>query len=117
MARSPIPISEARKHLSQLVERVANGAGPIAIGRYGEERALLVSPVEYRRLKNGIGRTPRRRTLEGMITLNCSPEGLMEESRRIGELWLAGLERTEQQLFGLDNAAPMPRSRRRVRGK
>jgi prevent-host-death family protein len=39
-------ISEARRRLSQLVERVARGGGPIAIGRYGRERALLISPEE-----------------------------------------------------------------------
>jgi prevent-host-death family protein len=99
MARNPIQISEARKNLSRLVERVANGGGPIAIGKYGEERALLVSPVEYRRLKNANGRTPRRRTLEGLFELTCTPEELMEESRRLGDLWVASLERTEQQLL------------------
>jgi prevent-host-death family protein len=99
MARTPLRISEARKNLSRLVERVANGGGPIAIGKYGEERALLVSPVEYRRLKNANGRSPRRRTLEGLFELTCTPEELMEESRRLGDLWVASLERTEQQLL------------------
>jgi len=117
MARSPIQISEARKHLSQLVERVANGAGPIAIGRYGEERALLVSPAEYRRLQNAPERAPRRRTLKGLFTLTCSPEELIAESRRIGELWLAGLERTERELLGLDNSAQTLRSPKRSRAK
>ena len=99
MARSPIQISEARKNLSRLVERVANGGGPIAIGKYGEERALLVSPAEYHRLKNANGSTPRRRTLKGLFELTCTPEELMAEHRRLGELMLAGLERTEQQLL------------------
>lgn len=45
--RNPLRISEARKRLSQLVERVAQGGAPVAIGRYGRERAILVSAEEY----------------------------------------------------------------------
>ena len=99
MARTSLHISEARKQLSHLVERVANGAGPIAIGKYGKERALLVSPEEYRRLKSANGRTPRRRTLQGLFERTCTPEELIEERRRLNDLMLAGLERTEQQLL------------------
>ncbi len=89
-------ISEARKRLSQLVERVARGGAPIAIGRYGRERALLVSAEEYRQLKTST-RQAKPRTLEGTLTLECSPEDLIAESRRLGDFWLASLDKTRQK--------------------
>jgi prevent-host-death family protein len=90
---TPLRISEARKRLSQLVERVARGGAPVAIGRYGRERALLVSAEEYRRLKTQ--RAKRPRTLAGTLTLECSPEDLIAESRRLGDFWLASVDKTE----------------------
>jgi prevent-host-death family protein len=89
-------ISEARKRLSQLVERVARGGAPVAIGRYGRERVMLVSAEEYRRLKTSTRRA-KPRTLEGMLTLECSPEDLIAESRCLGDFWLASLDRTRQK--------------------
>ncbi|MBV8773265.1 MAG: type II toxin-antitoxin system Phd/YefM family antitoxin [Deltaproteobacteria bacterium] len=90
-----LPISEARKRLSQLVERVARGGAPVAIGRYGRERALLLSAEEYKRLKSSTLHANLPRTLEGTLTLECSPEALITESRRLGDLWLASVDRTE----------------------
>jgi prevent-host-death family protein len=104
-ARTPLRISEARKRLSQLVERVAQGGAPVAIGRYGRERAILVSAEEYGRLK-----TPPElgsRTLAGTLTLACSPQDLIAESRRLGDLWLAAFE----------NRPPPRRPRRRTRAR
>ncbi len=92
----PLRISEARKRLSQLVERVACGGAPVAIGRYGRERALLVSAQEYRRLKTS-ARRAKPRTLEGTLTLECSPDDLIAESRRLGDFWLASLDKTQQK--------------------
>jgi hypothetical protein len=66
-------------------------APPVAIGRYGRERALLISVEEYEVLK-APGRRLKARTLEGTLTLQCSPEELIAESRRLGDLWLAALE-------------------------
>ena len=34
-------------------------------------------------------------TLEGTLTLECSPEELIAESRRLGDFWLASLELAE----------------------
>jgi prevent-host-death family protein len=94
---SSLRISEARKRLSQLVERVACGGAPVAIGRYGRERALLVSAEEYNRLKNSTGQKKPPKTLEGTLTLKCSPADLIVESRRLGEFWATSLDGTEQK--------------------
>jgi prevent-host-death family protein len=88
-------ISEARKRLSQLVERVARGGAPIAIGRYGRERALLVSAEEYRRFKSSTRHAERPHTLEGTLSLECNAEDLIAESRRLGNFWLASVDKTE----------------------
>ena len=93
MPSQPLQVSEARKRLSALVERVARGGTAVAIGRYGRERAVLVGAEQYARLtraaKSGAA---HRRTLEGTMELLCSPAELAAESRRIGELWLAALD-------------------------
>jgi prevent-host-death family protein len=94
---TPLRISEARQRLSQLVERVARGGAPVAIGRYGRERALLVSAEEYRRLKTSTRRA-KPPTLEGTLTLECSPEELIAESRRLGDLWVASVDVAERKL-------------------
>src|SRR5262245_46765781 len=94
---TPLRISEARKRLSQLVERVACGGAPVAIGRYGSERALLVSAEEYRRLKNYARRAKPLPTLEGTLTLECSPEELIAESRRLGDFWVASVDVVERK--------------------
>jgi prevent-host-death family protein len=94
---TPLRISEARKRLSQLVERVACGGAPVAIGRYGRERALLVSAEEYRRLKTSTRRAKPPPTLEGTLTLECSPEELIAESRRLGESWVASVDVDERK--------------------
>jgi len=94
---TPLRISEARKRLSQLVERVARGGAPVAIGRYGRERALLVSAEEYRRLKTSTRRAKPPPTLEGTLTLECSPEELIAESRRLGEFWAASVDMDERK--------------------
>ena len=92
---TPLRISEARKRLSELVERVARGGAPVAIGRYGRERALLVSAEEYRRLKTSVRRAKPPHTLKGTLTLECSAEDLIAESRRLGDFWLASVDRTQ----------------------
>lgn len=92
---TPLRISEARKRLSQLVERVACGGAPVAIGRYGRERAVLVSAEEYRRLETSVRPAKPPLTLEDTLTLECSPKDLIAESRRLGELWLASLVKTQ----------------------
>jgi prevent-host-death family protein len=93
MPRQSLQVSEARKRLTALVERVARGGAPIAIGRYGRERAVLVGIDEYARLIGRAHRRSRRESsLEETLILACSPGELEAESRRIGELWLAALE-------------------------
>jgi prevent-host-death family protein len=93
MASGPLQLSEARRRLSALVERVARGGPPIAIGRYGRERAVLVGADEYAQLaKRARPRPASVRTIEGTLTLMCSPAELRAESRRLGELWHAALE-------------------------
>jgi prevent-host-death family protein len=94
---TPLRISEARKRLSQLVERVACGGAPVAIGRYGRERALLVSAEEYRRLKTSTRRAKPTPTLKGTLTLECSPEELIAESRRLGDFWVASVDVAERR--------------------
>ena len=86
------------KRLSQLVERVARGGGaPVAIGRYGRERALLVSAEEYRRVKTSTRPAKPPPTLEGTLTLECSPEELIAESRRLGDFWVASVDVAERK--------------------
>ena len=102
----PLQIGEARKRLSQLVERVARGGAPVTIGRYGRERAVLVSADEFARLKAPKGnRKPR--SLEGTLELLCTPEELIEESHRLGEMWLKAFEKSA------DRDWPLPRRRKK----
>jgi prevent-host-death family protein len=102
----PLQVSEARKRLSALVERVARGGTPVAIGRYGRERAVLVGAEQYAQLARAARRrTQPVRSIEGTMTLNCAPEELIAESRRLGELWLATLDEKP------------PRIRKRRRGR
>jgi prevent-host-death family protein len=92
MPSQPLQVSEARKRLSALVERVARGGAPVTIGRYGRERAVLVGAEQYARLTRAArSAAGRRRTLEDSMELLCTPAELAAESRRLGELWLAGL--------------------------
>src|SRR5215475_3720752 len=100
MAYQPLQVSEARKRLSALVERVARGGAPVTIGRYGRERAVLVGADEFARMRRAASTTTARRppTLEGMLTLTCTPEELVAESRKLGELWLAAFEESAKQL-------------------
>ena len=100
MPPQPLQVSEARKRLSALVERVARGGAPVTIGRYGRERAVLVGADEFARLRRAASTTTARRppTLEGMLTLTCTPEELIAESRQLGELWLAAFEESTKQL-------------------
>ena len=93
MPSQPLQVSEARKRLSALVERVAQGGAAVTIGRYGRERAVLVGAEQYAQLTRAAKRrSPRRQTLEGTMELLCSPAELAAESRRLGELWLAALD-------------------------
>jgi len=107
MASHPLQVSEARRRLSALVERVAQGGAPVTIGRYGRDRAVLVGANEFARLRRASKtKAPRRpATLEGMLTLTCTPEELLAESRKLGELWLAAF----------DEGAKRPKRRRHAR--
>jgi prevent-host-death family protein len=99
MASRPLQLSEARKRLSALVERVARGGTPVAIGRYGRERAVLVGAEQYARLTRTAQRQTRPlRSIEGTMTLTCTPEELIAESRRLGELWLAAFDESSKRL-------------------
>jgi len=99
MPSQPVQVSEARKRLSALVERVARGGAAVTIGRYGRERAVLVGAEQYARLTRAAKRgAPHRQTLEGTMELLCTPEELVAESRRLGELWLTALEEGARQL-------------------
>jgi prevent-host-death family protein len=89
MASDPIPVAEARRRLSALVERVARGGRPVAIGRYGRERAVLVGAEQYADLERHAARRGRpRATLEGSLRLTCTPAELAAESARLGRIWL-----------------------------
>ena len=92
MAADVLPIGEARKRLSALVERVARGGRPVAIGRYGRERAVLLGAEQYAELTGRSKRRPPTTTIEGSLKLTCTPEELAAESREVGRLWLAGME-------------------------
>ena len=95
VASRPLAISDARKRLSALVERVARGGAPVTIGRYGAERAVLVGADEYARLRHGLEReAPAVPSLAGSLKLTCSPAELAEESRRLGALWLTALDQS-----------------------
>ena len=94
MGRRPLPVSEARRRLSALVERVARGGTPVPIGRYGRERAVLIGAEEYARLTVPGRHAKSGMSLEGALTLTCSPTELIAESRRLGELWLSALDAT-----------------------
>jgi hypothetical protein len=61
---------------------------------------------EYRQLKSA-SRAASPPTLEGTMTLECTPEELIAESRRLGDEWLARIDRTPSER----------RSRRRFRLK
>ena len=100
MPSQPLQVSEARKRLSALVERVARGGAAVTIGRYGRERAVLVGADEFARLKRAARTTTAQRppTLEGILTLTCTPEELIAESRKLGELWLEAFEESAKRL-------------------
>jgi hypothetical protein len=69
----------------------------LRIGRYDRERALLVSAEEYRRRKSSTQRGKPIQTLEGTLKLECSPEDLIVDSRRLGDFWLASIGKTERK--------------------
>lgn len=99
MASRPLPISDARKRLSALVERVARGGAPVTIGRYGAERAVLVGADEYARLRKGREQAaPQVPSLVGSLKLTCSPAELAEESRRLGALWLTAFDESSTRV-------------------
>jgi len=99
MVPQPLQVSEVRRRLSALVERVAHGGAPIAIGRYGRERAVLVGAEQYARLVRTSKTLSRRNraTLEGTLELTCTPAELIKESRRMGESWMAAVDGRARQ--------------------
>jgi len=108
MAVQAVQVSEARRRLSALVERVAHGGAPVTIGRYGRERAVLVGAEQYARLVRAA--QPRATqppvTLEGSLELTCAPQELLQESRRLGELWMTAVDQPPRR-------TRRPRTRRR----
>ncbi|HXQ23113.1 MAG TPA: type II toxin-antitoxin system Phd/YefM family antitoxin [Candidatus Acidoferrales bacterium] len=99
MASHSLQVSEARRRLSALVERVAQGGAPVTIGRYGRDRAVLVGAEHYARLTRSAPRQRRPlRSIEGTMTLTCTPEELVAESRRLGDLWLAAFDESSKRL-------------------
>lgn len=99
MASHSLQVSEVRRRLSALVERVAQGGGPVTIGRYGRDRAVLVGAEHYARLTRAALRQRRPlRSIEGTMTLTCTPEELIAESRRLGDLWLAAFDESSKRL-------------------
>jgi prevent-host-death family protein len=109
----PLQIAEARRRLSALVERVARGGASVVIGRYGRERAVLMGMEEYELLtKKRKQETARPRSLRGSLELLCSPEELQAERRRLGQEWLARIDRLADRLLD-DRHARRPRRRAR----
>lgn len=109
MPSQPLQVSEARKRLSALVERVARGGPAVPIGRYGRERAVLVGAEQYAKLTHAARRgAPRQQTLEGTMELLCSPAELAAESRRLGEVWLATLDSAPPQRPRRARRSPRP---------
>jgi prevent-host-death family protein len=51
-------VSEARRELPRLVQRLAKGGGAVSIGPRGEETAVLVGIEEYRALQARAKGTP-----------------------------------------------------------
>jgi prevent-host-death family protein len=99
MAPHSLQVSEARRRLSALVDRVAQGGAPVTIGRYGRDRAVLVGAEHYARLTRTALRQRRPlRSVEGTMTLTCTPEELIAESRRLGDLWLAAFDESSKRL-------------------
>ena len=99
MASHSLQVSEARRRLSALVEWVAQGGAPVTIGRYGRDRAVLVGAEHYARLtRSALRRRPPLRSIEGTMTLTCTPEELVAESRRLGDLWLAAFDESSKRL-------------------
>jgi len=99
MASHSLQVSEARRRLSALIERVAQGGAPVTIGRYGRDRAVLVGAEHYARLTRTALRQRRPlRSIEGTMTLTCTPEELVAESRRLGDLWLAAFDESSKRL-------------------
>lgn len=96
MASHALQVSEARRRLSALVERVAQGGAPVTIGRYGRDRAVLVGAEYYARLTRRQQRP--RRSIEGTMILTCTPEELMAESRNLGDFWLAAADDSAKRL-------------------
>ncbi len=110
MASRSLQVSEARRQLSTLIERVAQGGASVTIGRYGRDRAVLVGAEEFARLRRASQTKAARQpaTLEGMLTLTCTPAELIAESRKLGELWLAALDQAAKR------RTPRRRARRRA---
>ena len=103
MASDPIPVGEARRRLSALIERVARGGRPMTIGRYGRERAVLIGAEQFADLeRHAVRRGRKTATIEGTLRLTCTPDELAAESTRLGKMWLEAI-----------GAEPKKRRRRR----
>jgi glycine/D-amino acid oxidase-like deaminating enzyme len=60
---------------------------------------VLVGAEHYARLTRTALRQRRPlRSVEGTMTLTCTPEELIAESRRLGDLWLAAFDESSKRL-------------------
>lgn len=66
-----IPVEEARKRLGRLVQEVRE-EGPVTIGRRGKEQAVLVSDVEYSRLRAAEVDAARRRFAAALESIGAT---------------------------------------------
>ncbi len=87
----PIPMAEARRRLSQLVRKIANGHAPIPIGRRGKVEAVLVSP------EMATAPAPLK-PLRGLLKIVGSPEDLDRGFEEISRLLNESEERTAREL-------------------
>ena len=60
-----VPVEEARKQLGKLIREAVAGQ-PVTIGRYGTERAVLLSDEAYERLRRAEEEAAIARFREGM---------------------------------------------------
>jgi prevent-host-death family protein len=102
MSNSVIPIAEARRRLSELVRKVAEGHTPIAIGRRGRPEVVIarVSTVA----------ATRPPPLRGLARLLGEEEELIRASEVLTTDLVASLDRTAMLLR--EPAAPPYRPRR-----
>lgn len=98
-----LPIGEARRRLPELVRRVADGDGPVAIGRRGRSEAVLAPP-------SAVTAPIQRRPLQGLMKIVGTPGHLERGRTELRREVEHSLERTARMLV-----APARPPRRRTR--